>query len=90
MQSLVRTVSDHISQSIRVEQEIDVALGEKKMEMKIMSLVPVGIIVYVNVTSPGFLDVMYTTVLGKIIMTASLFVYGLTIFIAGRIQEVEM
>lgn len=90
MVSLIQMVSNHISQSIRVEQEINVAISEKKMEQSIMSFVPMGIIVYVGVTSPEFLEVMYATIAGRIVMTISLIAYGAALCMAEKIMKIEV
>lgn len=83
-------VSENINQCLRVEQEIYVAISEKRLEQRIMSFVPIGIILYTSLTSEGFLDVMYTTILGKIIMTVSLIVYGGAVYGAERIIHMDI
>lgn len=87
---LIHMVADNISQSFNVEEEINVVISEKKMEQKMMTFVPFGIIIYVSVTSPGFLDVMYETFAGRIIMTVCLAAYGLAYWMAEKIVNIEM
>lgn len=87
---LIHMVSENISQSLHVEEEINVVISEKKLEQRIMTLVPIGIIVYVRVTSPGFLQVMYETIAGRIIMTICLAAYAAAFCIAEKIMNIEM
>jgi len=51
--------------------------------MRMMSMIPLFILAYVSVTSPGFLDVMYHNAAGILIMTLCLLLY-LTAFLWGR------
>lgn len=81
---------DKISQKAEVEREIEVVVAAKRMEMNIMDLVPFGILLYVGLTSPEFLDPLYGNLLGTGIMTISLFAYGCAIKIAERIVAVQV
>lgn len=81
---------DKISQKAEVEREIEVLLAAKRMEMKIMDLVPFGILLYVGLTSPEFLDPLYGNWLGAGIMTISLLVYGCAIKIAEKIVAIQV
>ena len=65
-------------------------LDGKKYEQKIMSTVPVILIGYMLISSPGFLNVMYETWMGKGIMTIGLIAYVLAIVWAQRIMDVEI
>ena len=62
----------------------------RRLEQKVMNIVPVGIVIYIEITSPGFFDSMYTTFTGRVIMTACLAVYAAAIVIAGRILDIEV
>ena len=83
-------VANHISESFRIEDEISVAISEKRLEQRIMSFVPMGIILYVSVTSPGFLDVMYETIAGKVIMSLGLALYVAAVLMSERIMKIDM
>lgn len=72
-----------IEEKIDVKKEIDSLLSAKKMEHTFMSLMPAGIIFYMRLTSPGFLDVLYHNAAGVCIMTICLLIY-ITAFLFGR------
>lgn len=48
-----------LGDKIDVRKEIETTLSAKKAEQMIMSLMPAGIILYLQLTSPGFLEVLY-------------------------------
>lgn len=87
---VVKNVADNIRQKSEVKEEIRVAINGKKYEQKIMSTVPVILIGYMLISSPGFLNVMYETWMGKGIMTIGLIAYVLAIVWAQRIMDVEI
>ena len=69
-----RSTADKISAKIETSREIRTMVAGKKMEGRIMAYIPLGIIVYFWVSSPGFLDCLYVPG-GRIFMTALLIVY---------------
>ena len=83
-------IADNIRQKSEVKEEIRVAINGKKYEQKIMSTVPVILIGYMLISSPGFLNVMYETWMGKGIMTIGLIAYILAIVWSQRIMDIEI
>lgn len=88
--TIIKLVADTISMNFHVQEEINVAIGEKKLEQKVMSFVPLAIVLYVYVTSPGFFDVMYDTILGNVIMTGCLIGYFVSMALAEKIMAIDM
>ena len=76
------TVSD-IQEKSETREQIEAELSGKVLEQNIMSLVPVLIIGYVDLTSPDFLEVCYRTLPGRLTMAFCLAVYLLA-FLWGR------
>jgi len=69
-----RSTADKISAKIETSREIRTMVAGKKMEGRIMAYIPLGIIVYFWVSSPGFLDCLYVPG-GRLFMTILLVVY---------------
>ena len=63
-----------LTQTIELQREKDVMLSQKKLECRILALMPVLVTALINLTAADYLEVMYTTVIGRGIMTAALFV----------------
>lgn len=64
-----------IIKKAETEKEIEVMLCARKLEQKIMNVMPFLIILYINITSPGYFDGLYHCVVGKFIMTMCLAIY---------------
>ena len=79
-----------LSDKIEIEREIKTLLTAKKFESKIMFVIPLGIILYMWICSPGFLDSMYHNILGNIIMTIMIVVYTIAYFWAEKIMDIKM
>ena len=79
-----------IGEKIRVSREIDVAVSGKKMEQLIMSLVPGGMILYMQASSRGFMDVLYHNPAGVCVMTICLCVYGYSFYMGRKIVRIAI
>lgn len=90
IRDIIKDVTDDIVLKQVVKDEIVVAISEKKMEQNIMTIIPIFLIVYVNMSSKGFLDIMYDTLMGKIVMTVCLAVYMAAYFWSEKIMSMEM
>lgn len=87
---IIRSSAGTIREEIEVKQEIDTLMAGKRLEQKVMNMVPFGILAYVRMTSGGFLDILYGNVLGVAIMSGCLAVYIVAWKLADRIVDVEV
>ena len=87
---IMKTTSSNISDKIDIQREISTLIAAKKMEGYIMCVIPSGIIVYLNVSMPGFLAPMYETLIGRIIMTIGLGFYLLAVLLLQKIVDIKV
>lgn len=90
IKEIIKDVTDDIVLKQVVKDEIVVAISEKKMEKNIMTVIPIFLIVYVNMASAGFLDVMYDSLVGKLVMTVCLAAYVAAYFWSEKIMEIKI
>lgn len=79
-----------IEEKMETCQEVDTLLSGKKMEAKIMSVIPFFIILYMDITSKGYFDPLYQTVGGNIIMTMCLGIYLTAMGISKKIVNIDV
>ena len=75
LMKIIARTADIISEKIRIRQEILTSTTSRRLEQKIMSGVPIGIVIYLELTSHGFFEILYETVTGRILMTGCLGAY---------------
>lgn len=90
MDKVIQTSARMIGDRIDVKKEIEATLAAKKTEQMIMSLMPAGIILYLQLTSPGFLQVLYGNAFGVCAMTACLGIYILSYWLGKKIVDIEV
>lgn len=82
----IKTIRD----KIQISMDIQSKTSQKKFEQKIMNIIPFLIIIYLNLTSKGFLDPMYNSIIGKIIMTILLILYIFAYKLSEHILNIEV
>lgn len=87
---IIRSTGKIIADKIEIKREIKTLVTAKKFEVKIMNVIPLGIIVYLWVTSPGFLNPLYHNITGVIIMIAALAAYSISYFWAEKIMDIAV
>ena len=90
MAEVTMETAERIGERMDVEREIETSVAAKKYEQKIMSIMPGVILLYMQLTSPGFLDVLYTTAFGAIVMTACLLVYAVSLYWGRKIVDIRV
>ena len=90
MNKVIQKVARMVGDKIDVKKEIEATLAAKKSEQMIMSLMPVGIIAYLKLTSPGFLDTLYGNPFGVCTMTVCLGIYAAAYWMGKKIVDIEV
>ena len=72
------------------EREISVILSGRKYEQRIMCIIPIGIIVYLRITSREFLSVLYHNAAGIMIMSICLAIYGASYLISRKLIDIRV
>lgn len=85
MTQVIKNVTDDIVLKEETREEIYAAITEKRIEQKVMTIIPIFIIVYITLTSPGFLNIMYDTLFGRLIMTGCIVAYTAAYIWGGKI-----
>lgn len=87
---IVQKTARMLTDKIEVKKEIEATVAAKKMEQVIMSAMPFGIIIYMQVASPGFLQVLYGNIFGVITMSLCLGIYFFAYWMGCRIVDIEV
>ena len=87
---IIKNTARQIQEKCRITSEIQTMISGKKMEQKVMSLIPIIIVIYLKITTSGYLDCLYGNPLGIIIMTICLCMYGFSVNLANNIMDIEV
>lgn len=86
IQDTVRQIGDKID----VKREIDTMLASKRYEFRVMSAIPYGIIGYMSISFPEFMDSLYGNAFGIGVMTVCLGIYTGAYYLGVKLIRIEV
>lgn len=86
----LRRTAEKLGEKMELKQEIQTMTAEKRLELLVMSVMPIGIIFYMRIGTGGFLSVLYGNVFGAFLMSTMLALYFAMIKLGIRIIQITM
>lgn len=86
---VIANASEILMQKISIEREIRVMTSQKQFEGKIITAMPILIIMFLNIASPGYLENLYCTLPGRFVMTIALVGILTAYLLTEKITNIE-
>lgn len=87
---LIDKTKTKLNDKLLVEKEIDTLVAAKKLEGYLMLLMPFGIMLYMRFTNGSYINLLYDSLMGNVIVTIALIIVLVCGFIIKRITEIEV
>lgn len=87
---VIRTTSGMISERIEIKHEIETGLAAKKQEQRILSASSIAMVLFISMMSGEFMEPMFITAAGRVIMTFSLILLATGLIISNRIMNIKI
>lgn len=86
----VNRAASLIGEKIGIETEIRTMVSQKKLEGKIITAMPAVVVLFLQLVSPDYLQIMYQTFPGRALMTAALLAICAAYVMIERITAIEV
>lgn len=87
---IIQTTVQKLVGKMEVDREIATVLAGRKLEGRIMNLMPILILAYLNVSAGDFLQVLYGNAFGVVIMSVALVIYGAAVKWSEHILDIKV
>lgn len=87
MPEIIGSTAGQIGNKIDIRMELHAALSGRLMEQRLMRLMPLAILLYIEISTPGYFDTLYHNAAGVGIMTVCLVLYMAAYVLGERIME---
>lgn len=87
---IMKRTASVLQEKIETSRDIQTVISQKKMEARIMDIVPIGIILYLQVSSPDFLAGLYGSLVGIVVMTGCLAVYIFAVLFSEKLVDLKV
>jgi len=87
---IVKNTSNIIGDKLEIKQEIDIMLAARRFEKNILNVMPIVMILVLTFVAGDYIEPVFTTVTGRMVMTASVLLMLISWFIAGKITDIKL
>ena len=87
---IINKTIEILMDKLAINKEIKTITAQKMLEARIISLMPLIIVVFLNIVSPGYLQPMYDSIAGNLIMTLALGMIASSYYIMSKLSEVDL
>lgn len=87
---IIETTTYRMWEKFETRREIEVAVSAKKLEQKIMDVIPILILLYLRIASGDYMEVLYSNPMGIVFMTVCLDVYIVALLLAERVLDIKV
>lgn len=87
---VIRTTSNMIGDKIETKNDIETLITAKKFESRVLSLMPIAMVAILSFSSPDYMEKVFSTVAGNIVMTIAIILFVIAYFIAEKIMKIEV
>ena len=87
---VLKNTIEIIMDKITIEREIRTLTSQKRFEGNIITAMPLIVIMFLNIFSPDYLEPLYKTTAGRLIMTLALAGLVTAHFITRKITRIEV
>lgn len=90
MAETISMISDMISEKVMLSREIDLMLYGKKLEGRIMVLIPLILVALIFFISPEYMEKMFNTPIGTIIYSVSFCMIAVGYLVSRKIAKIDV
>ena len=90
LEKVIAHTSQIITDKMKINEEILTIVAQKKTEGRMISLMPAGMLLALNLMSPAYISILYSCLAGRLVMTFCLFAAAGGVWLMERMSHVEV
>lgn len=90
LEKIIGHTTEILTDKMNIDREIKAITSQKKVEGRIISLIPLIMLLILNLFSYSYIAPLYTSITGRMIMTAALAVIFYGVYLMEKISEIEV
>ena len=90
LEKVIARTSDILTDKMNIEREIKMITAQKKLEGRLIALMPLAMLLILNLLSPSYIAPLYSSFIGRIIMTGCLGALCWGVWMMEKISTVEI
>jgi tight adherence protein B len=87
---IVKNTTNILGDKMEIKNEIDVLLAQRRFEKKVLNAMPIALVFILSMTAKDYIEPVFTTLLGKIVMSIAIGLIAISWFISERIMDIDI
>ena len=87
LSDIIQMTAHNIRTSVALEEEVQTLLASRRLEQKVMNLTPFLLVLYLQITTPGYFDMFFQDITGRVMMTGFLVWYMAAYWLSEHIMR---
>lgn len=87
---IIKTTSNIITDKLQVKQEIETLLAQRKLEQKILNVMPIVMIILLSWSTGDYMVPVFYTMAGRFVMTIAILLLLLAYAISRKLMDIEV
>lgn len=87
---IIKNTSNIISDKIEIKHDIDSLLAERRLERKVLNIMPLAMVIFLSAVAGDYIEPVFTTVAGRIVMTISVGLIAAAYVISKKIMDINL
>ena len=87
---IVKNTTTILGDKMEIKNEIDVLLAQRNFEKKVLNVMPVALILVLSLTAKDYIEPVFTTLLGRLVMCAALGLIAVSWVISEKIMKIDV
>lgn len=87
---IIKNTSNVIADKIYIKHDIETMLAQKKFEQKLLNVIPVGLILMLSWNASEYMQPVFETILGRVMMTIAVILLSIAYLISKKIMDIEV
>jgi tight adherence protein B len=85
---IIKNTSNIINDKIAIKEEINIILSERKLEQRILNLLPIFMVLLLTFTVPEYINSVFTETIGRVAITCAIALLVVAYIISGKIIKI--
>ncbi|MDR2457507.1 MAG: hypothetical protein LBD41_03395 [Clostridiales Family XIII bacterium] len=90
IEKLINSSCKTLIDKIEIDNEIQTITAKKKFEGRILTIVPIILILIMQISGGGYIDILYAGLAGRIVMTLALFILCFSFYLSSKISDIKI
>lgn len=90
MVEVLINTSNVIGEKLRIKEEINTLLAQRRLEQRILNVMPVALVLLLTWSTGDYMQPMFQTAFGRTVMTAALALLAAAYYISKKISDIEV